>query len=207
MDFLFFLKGIIVGFALAIPIGPIGIICIRKTLFHGSFQGRIIGIAAATADMFYSSIAAFGFTYIANFIEHERLWIKLIGGALLIIFGIKTFLTKPNIPDNEESESKGLKSFISTMFLTLSNPLTFFVFIAIFSTIGIEKRFGILAAFSIVIGVFTGSFCWFLSLSTFVIHYRKKMGSNALRLINKIAGALIIISGFISLVGVFLKFK
>src|ERR1035437_2148038 len=157
MDFLFFLKGIIVGFALAVPIGPIGIICIRKTLLHGSIQGRIIGVAAATADMLYSCVAAFGITYIAHFIEHERLWIKLIGGVLLIFFGIKTFLTKPSIPDNDLSESKGLKSFISTLFLTLTNPLTFFVFIFIFSAMGIAQKFGIVAAFSIVIGVFTGS--------------------------------------------------
>lgn len=201
MDILFLLKGIIIGFGMAIPVGPISIICIRKTLLKGRPQGRIVGLGAATADLCYSSVAVFGITIIYDFIIHERLWIRLIGGILLLFIGIKTFMAKPNTPIDEDTEATGWASYVSTLFLTLSNPLTFFAFIAIFSALGVEKEFGFWAAFSTVLGVFTGSLGWFFLLSTFVNRYRQRVGLNAWVWINKIAGFLIFISGSIAIGG------
>lgn len=201
MNILFFLKGIIIGFGMAVPIGPIGIICIRKTLLQGRTQGQIVGLGAATADLCYSCVAVFGITIISDFIAHERLWIRVIGGILLLIIGVKTFMAKPNTPVDDKTEARGWHSYISTLILTLSNPLTFFAFIAIFSALGVEKSFGFWAAFSTVLGVFIGSWGWFWVLTTFVNRYRQRVGMNSWVWINKIAGVIIFVSGSIALGG------
>lgn len=204
MDLLFLLKGIITGFGMAVPIGPIGIICIRKTLYHGKAQGQVVGIGAAIADLFYSCIAAFGISFISNFIAREHVWIRVVGGILLLIIGIKTFLAKPKVKDTGIEEAKGLTAFVSVLFLTLSNPLTFFAFIAIFSALGIEKEFQFLSALSLVAGVFIGSFGWFFLLSSFVNRYKGKVSAKGWFWLNKVAGIIIILSGCIAIGGLFL---
>jgi threonine/homoserine/homoserine lactone efflux protein len=205
MDLLFLLKGIITGFGMAVPIGPIGIICIRKTLYYGKSQGHIVGLGAAIADLFYGCIAAFGISFISNFIAHERVWIRVVGGILLFIIGVKTYFAKPKVRDDKITETKGITSFISVLFLTLSNPLTFFAFIAIFSALGIEKEFEFFSAISLVIGVFIGSFGWFFLLSSFVNRYKNKVSAKGWFWLNKVAGIIIIVSGGIAIGGLFLR--
>jgi threonine/homoserine/homoserine lactone efflux protein len=205
MDLLYLLKGILTGFGMAVPIGPIGIICIRKTLYHGKVQGHIVGLGAATADVFYGCIAAFGITLISNFIAHERVWIRVVGGILLLVIGLKTFRAKPKVPSNVSTEAKGVVSYVSTLFLTLSNPLTFFAFIAIFSALGIENEFKFFGAFSLVTGVFIGSFGWFFLLSSVVNLYKDKVSPKAWLWINKIAGIVILLSGSVAIAGIFFR--
>ena len=157
MELTIFLKGIIIGFAMAVPIGPIGIMCIRKTLTEGRLRGLIIGLGAATADLIYGCVATFGLSVISSTLNHERLWIRLVGGALLLFLGIRTFRSIPvklNLPEN----TKGiLRSFLTTVFLTLTNPLTIFAFIAIFASLGLGSGLSYFSASSLVAGVFIGS--------------------------------------------------
>jgi len=94
MEFHNLLMGIIVGFALAVPIGPIGFLCIRQTLSKGRLPGLIVGLGGATADFLYGGISAFGLTIISNTLETQRILIRMIGGAIIIILGIRIFLTK-----------------------------------------------------------------------------------------------------------------
>ena len=202
MEFIFLLKGIIIGFSMAVPIGPIGIMCIRKTLTEGRLRGLIIGLGAATADLLYGCIAAFGLTYISNIISSERFWIRLIGGMLLIFLGIRTFRAKPADPNLRIHSSGKLKSYLTTVFLTLTNPLTIFAFIAIFAALGLVNGHENFSATVLVAGVFTGSCLWFLLLSSGVMLFRKKLEINGLRWVNKIAGILIFISGIIAIVSV-----
>ena len=98
MELIFFLKGILIGFAMAVPIGPIGIMCVRKTLTEGRLRGLIIGLGAATADLLYGCVAAFGLTYISNVITSERIWIRLLGGMLLLFLGVRTYRARPADP-------------------------------------------------------------------------------------------------------------
>ena len=128
MAFTDFLKGVLIGFAMAVPIGPIGIICIRKTLTEGRLRGLIIGLGAATADLLYGCVAAFGLTIISSTLDNQRIWIRLIGGALLLFLGVRTFRARPsnsNIPINNRGI---LRSYFTIVFLTLTNPLTIFHF-------------------------------------------------------------------------------
>ena len=200
MEFNIFLKGIFVGFALAVPIGPIGILCIRKTLNEGQLRGLIIGLGGATADLLYGCIAAFGLSVISNILFSQRIWIRLIGGIILITLGARTFRIKPADPKLKKQSSGMLGSFFSTMLLTLTNPLTVFGFIAIFAALGLGKGLGYFSASALVAGVFIGSSLWFLSLNSGVTLFRKKLDLNGLRWVNKITGLFIIISGLIAIV-------
>jgi threonine/homoserine/homoserine lactone efflux protein len=197
-----FLKGILIGFAMAVPIGPIGIMCIRKTLAEGRLRGLIIGLGAATADFFYGCVAAFGITIISDTLVSQRIWIRLIGGLLLLYLGVRTFRklpADPNIPLND----KGIfRSYLSSLLITITNPLTIFAFIAVFAALGLENEAIIFSGLALVVGVFAGSFLWFLSLSSSVMLFRKKLDLIGLRWVNRIAGILIIISGIIAIVSI-----
>ena len=203
MELTIFLKGVFVGFAMAVPIGPIGIMCIRKTLTEGRLRGLVIGLGAATADMLYGCVAAFGLTIISNTLVSQKIWIRLIGGALLLFLGVRTFRALPADPKIPIKSSGILRSYLTTVFLTLTNPMTIFAFIAIFAALGLGNGLGYFSAAALVVGVFIGSSLWFLSLSSGATLFRKKLDLVGLRWVNKIAGVLIIISGIIAIVSLF----
>ena len=197
-----FLKGILIGFAMAVPIGPIGIMCIRKTLAEGRLRGLIIGLGAATADFFYGCVAAFGITIISDTLVSQRIWIRLIGGVLLLYLGIRTFRKLPADPNIPVNDNGIFKSYLSSLLITITNPLTIFAFIAVFAALGLENEAITFSGLALVVGVFAGSFLWFLSLSSGVMLFRKKLDLIGLRWVNKIAGILIIISGIIAIVSI-----
>jgi threonine/homoserine/homoserine lactone efflux protein len=199
MEFAIFFKGICIGFALAVPIGPIGIMCIRKTLTEGRLRGLIIGLGAATADLIYGTIAAFGLTFISNTLFNQRIWIRLVGGILFLLLGAKIFRTHPE-NTNVHIGSKGIfGSYISTVFLTLTNPLTIFAFVAVFAALGLGKELGYYSTSALVIGVFIGSCLWFLSLNSGATFFKKKLNLAGLKWVNRVAGILIILSGVIAI--------
>lgn len=199
MELTLLLKGIVIGFAMAVPIGPIGIICIRKTLTEGRMRGLIIGLGAATADMLYGSIAAFGITIISDTLLSQRVWIRLAGGVLLLYLGVRTFRARPKDPKMEIQSSGRLRSYFTTIFLTLTNPLTVFAFLAVFAALGLGNGLSLFSSSVLVAGVFAGSFLWFLSLSSGATFFRSKLDLVGMRWVNKIAGVLIIISGVIAI--------
>ena len=199
MEFAIFFKGICIGFALAVPIGPIGILCIRKTLTEGRIRGLVIGLGAATADLIYGTVAAFGLTFISNTLYNQRIWIRLVGGILFLLLGAKIFRARP-ANTNINISSRGIFGlYISTVFLTLTNPLTIFAFITVFAALGLGTGLGYFSTSALVAGVFTGSFLWFLSLNSSVILFRKKLDLGGMRWVNRVAGILIIISGIVAI--------
>lgn len=198
MDYIFFLKGLAIGFAMAIPVGPIGVLCIRKTLTEGRLRGMVIGLGAATADLFYASVAAFGLTLISDTLISQRFWIRLVGGALLLFLGIRIFRALPKDPKIRVDNSGILRSYLTTVFLTLTNPLTIFAFLAVFAALGLDSELRNFSAAVLVVGVFIGSCLWFLLLSSGTILFKNKLDLDGLRWVNKIAGILIIISSLIA---------
>jgi threonine/homoserine/homoserine lactone efflux protein len=200
MEPIFFLKGLIIGFAMAVPIGPIGIMCIRKTLAEGHTRGLIIGLGAATADSLYGSIAAFGLTFISDVITGQHFWVTLLGGGLLLFLGIRTFRAKRKVP-KIPSDNKGmLGSYVSAFLLALTNPMTIFAFVAVFAAFGLGHRLSIVSACILVLGVFAGSSLWFLTLGYVATLFRKKLDAGGLTWVNRISGVLIILSGIAALV-------
>jgi threonine/homoserine/homoserine lactone efflux protein len=200
MEPFFFIKGLIIGFVMAVPIGPIGIMCLRKTLAEGHSRGLIIGLGAATADSIYSSIAAFGLTFISEIITGQHFWVSMLGGVLLLYLGIRTFRAKRKDSIVPFDKKGLLGSYISAFLLAITNPMTIFAFVAVFAAFGMGLRLSFLSACILVLGVFAGSCLWFLSLSYVATIFRKKLDRGGLRLVNRISGSLIILSGIAVLV-------
>jgi threonine/homoserine/homoserine lactone efflux protein len=186
------LKGMLLGFSIAAPVGPIGILCIRRTLQHGRLSGLFSGIGAALADTIYAIIAAFGLTFISDFLLAAQYWLHLIGGAFLLYLGIKTGLSKPAEKVQMPSHKSLLNDFISTFLLTITNPMTILAFLAIFAAFGLTSVQGSYADTSAVVaGVFIGSAIWWIILSEGVTLFRKKVSQKVMLWINRIAGLII----------------
>ncbi len=195
MDLNFLLRGLIIGFSIAAPVGPIGILCIRRTLNGGRISGLVSGLGAATADSIYGCVAGFGLAFISNFLVKQQIWLHLIGGAFLCYLGIKTLLAKPANQAAAARENGLLGDYASTFFLTLTNPMTIISFAAIFAGLGLASTRGNYGSAGIlVLGVFMGSALWWLVLSSGVGIFRKKFNTNSLQWVNRISG--LIITGF-----------
>ena len=201
MDFAFLISGLIIGFSIAAPVGPIGVLCIRRTLAEGRLNGLVSGLGAATADAIYGCIAAFGLTFITDVLVQQQVWLRLVGGTFLIILGAKTILSKPSEKPPSEKRIGLLDAYGSTFFLTLTNPVTILSFAAIFAGIGLGSAvadYG--SAGLLVFSVFAGSALWWLILSGTVSLVRKRVTPRVLRWINRVSGAIIMGFGVLILI-------
>ena len=201
MDALFFLKSLFIGFVIAAPVGPIGVLCARRTLLHGRRAGFFSGMGAATADAIYGFIAAFGLTFVSGFIVEYQSWLRLIGGALLVHMGVKAFRALPvkkcELPRSARHYA-GMYS--STFFLTLTNPMTIFSFAAVFAGFGLAGIKGsALSSGVLVLGVFLGSALWWLFLVVLFSLYGRRFHSHELVWVNRVTGAIITASGVLAL--------
>jgi threonine/homoserine/homoserine lactone efflux protein len=190
----FFFKGFIIGLSIAAPVGAIGVLCIRRTLAEGRVVGLVSGLGAATADAMYGSVAGFGLTFVSNFLVGQQTWLRLIGGLFLCYLGVKTFLAKPTLQeDGAGNEGRGLTSaYLSTFFLTITNPLTIISFAAVFAGVGVGSMTGdYVSAGILVLGVFLGSALWWLLLSGGVSFFRSSFGERGMRWVNRVSGAII----------------
>ena len=200
MDLFFLLKGVILGFAIAAPVGPIGVLCIRKTVQYGRLSGFCSGFGAAVADSIYAVIAAFGLTFVSDFLIQGQFWLRLLGGAFLIYLGLRTFFATPQeTPAAHGSHKTLLTDFFSTFLLTLTNPLTILSFLAVFAGLGLTEFSGsYINAACLVLGVLFGSTLWWLILSEGVALFRKKVSQQVMGWINRIAGILIMAFGLLA---------
>ena len=199
-----FIKGLIIGVSIAAPVGPIGILCIKRTLSEGRWAGLVSGLGAACADAIYGMIAGFGITFISNFLVNQQSYLRLIGGLFLFYLGVKTIFSKP-APMQEHLPTKRIAgNFLSTFALTLTNPMTILSFAAIFSGVGlIDPKVGYATAMFLIIGVFCGSALWWLFLSTLVASFRAKLDQIALQWVNRVSGIIILSFSIYLLIGLF----
>lgn len=195
MDMALLLKGLVIGFSVAAPVGPIGVLCIRRTLAEGRASGLLTGLGAATADAVYGCIAGFGLTWVANSLIGQQPWLRIIGGVFLAFLGLKTFLARPA---EQAATVKGnglFGAYVSTFFLTLTNPMTILSFAAIFAGLGVASATrDYVSAAVLVLGVFTGSTLWWFLLSNSVSIFRTRFNQHGMRWVNRISG--MIIAGF-----------
>jgi threonine/homoserine/homoserine lactone efflux protein len=200
MGFLF--KGMIIGFAIAAPVGPIGVLCIRRTLAEGRTSGFVSGLGAATADAVYGSVAALGLTFVANFLVSGEMWLRLLGGAFLVFLGVRTFLARPAERAAPATRSRLPGAYASTFFLTLTNPTTILSFAAIFAGLGAGSAGGdVPSALLLVLGVFLGSALWWLVLSGVTSRFRAKLSTRGLRWVNRISGTVLATFGLLAVSG------
>jgi len=187
----FFAQGFIIGFSIAAPVGPIGILCIRRSLCDGYWLGFLTGLGAASADAFYGLIAGFGLTIISNFLVSQQIELKLIGGLFLCYLGLKTIFTQPVKQVEILSSKQGVSAYTYTFFLTLTNPMTILSFVAIFSGLGLGNKNHYRDAAILVLGVFLGSALWWFLLVSGVSVFRDKISTRTLQGVNRISGILI----------------
>ncbi len=200
-ELVFFLKGLILGFVIAAPAGPIGILCARRTLAVGRRAGFASGMGAATADVIYGFIAAFGITFISDMLIEYQSWLRLVGGSLLCYLGTRTFISKPERENVQRaSRSRFAGMYTSTFFLTLTNPMTIFSFAAVFAGFGLAgARGSFLSAGVLVLGVFLGSAVWWLFLVGVVSLFKRRISEHQLVWVNRMAGVLIVATGVLAL--------
>jgi threonine/homoserine/homoserine lactone efflux protein len=189
---LFLFKGLAIGFAIAAPVGPIGVLCIRRTFAEGRVAGFVTGLGAATADAFYGAVAGFGLTAISGFLLGYQDVLRFAGGLFLCALGLKTFLMRPAAA-SARMQGKGLvEAYATTVVLTLTNPATILSFIAVFAGAGLgQQRHGTGEALAIVTGVFVGSAAWWLLLSGFVERWRRRHPEFAALAPNAVGGAVV----------------
>jgi len=193
----FALKGFIIGLAIAAPVGPIGVLCIRRTLAAGRMVGFLSGLGAATADMIYGAIAAFGLTAVQAVLVGQQYWLRLIGGTFLLYLGASTFLARPAASAAQARTSTSpLSAYLSTLGLTLTNPATIISFTVVFAGLQLADTHGnAFAATALVVGVFLGSVTWWLALSGMVGLLRERFSAAWMLWVNRLAGAIIFAFG------------
>jgi len=191
MSLSYFIKGAVIGFSIAAPVGPIGVLCIRRSLKDGAWAGLVSGMGAATADAAYGCVAGFGLTAISGFlIRHESI-LRILGGAFLCHLGLRTFFSKSKDETAREAGRGAFSTFGSTLLLTLANPATILSFAMVFSAFGLGGSINYAGAGILVAGVFFGSAIWWIVLSGSVGLLRTRLNSAWIRAINRASGTVL----------------
>ena len=192
-------RGLVIGFSIAAPVGPIGVLCIRRTLADGRATGLAVGLGAATADAVYGAIAGFGLTAVSALLVRQQGVLRLVGGLFLCYLGLRTFLARPAEQAARAGGAGLIGAFTATFGLTLANPATILSFVAVFAGLGIAGAGSWREATVLVAGVFLGSALWWLMLSGVVGVLRTRLELTALRWVNRVSGAVLLVFGVAAL--------
>jgi len=198
-----FITGIIIGIFVSAPVGPLGVLCIQRTLNNGRIHGIFTGLGATTSDLFYALLVGFGMNYIVDFVDDYKLWLQILGSIIIFIFGISIFRNNPVKQLKKPSDSTNsniLSDYASGFGLCFSNPLIVFLFVGLFARFGFfdpEQTIylNIFGLFSILIG----ALLWWLTLTFIVSHLRGRFNLRGLWFFNKITGSLLMLSAFFGL--------
>jgi len=197
-----FIKGVLVGMGASIPLGPLGVMCVQKTLSKGRMSGFFTGLGASISDTFYAAFAIAGLALIQEFVRNYEISVLFFGGLIVMAIGLKIFLTNPvkQIRGNKD-DRRLFEDFISSFIMTVTNPGALFLILGLFAFVGVDVNRGSPWAtiISLLAGVFAGALGWWLILSNGINLFRKKFRLRQLLLINRISGAVIMVLGFITL--------
>jgi threonine/homoserine/homoserine lactone efflux protein len=197
----FFIKGLIFGFSIAMPVGPIGVLCIRRSLAHGWRAGLLTGTGAATADALYGCIAGFGLAGLSGLLVGQRVWIQLLGGLFLCYLGLRIVLATADPKPAGQFSVRGAKGYLSALVLTLTNPMTILSFTAVFAGMGLGGiGTGRWDAGWLVAGVFSGSMAWWIILSSASSIFNTRLRPTTMDWINRISGTVLVGFGLIAIV-------
>ncbi len=203
--------GIAAGLMASVPLGPIGILCIQRTLANNRLSGFLSGLGAATADTFFALLALYALRYINSFIAEYDFWVNVIGGLIIIVFGMSIFLKKVHHPSKKSqrnaSEMSYVGNFFSVLILTLPNPAYFGVFVWVFAAMGVGSSDSTTVGYSVALlsGVLIGAAFWWFVLTLLVDKLRKKFSYKGLWWLNKISGGFIMLLGMWAVIKVVLS--
>ncbi len=195
------IKGFIVGLGASIPLGPLGVLCVQKTLSKGRNSGLFTGLGASVSDTIYAGISLIGLSFVENIINENRAIVMLVGGAIIVLIGLKVYTTNPIKQIRQKSSNKRhLEDFVEAFIMTISNPGALFLILGLFAAVGINSsdNSGNATIITTLWGVFLGTASWWFLLSTTINVFRKKFRLKQLIMINRIAGIIIAVLGIIS---------
>lgn len=195
-------KGFIVGLGASIPLGPLGVLCVQKTLGNGRNSGLITGLGASVSDTFYAAISLMGLAFIQNLIDENMDWVMFVGGMIIMYIGVKIYLTNPIKQIKQKNKNKKhVEDFFEALFMTITNPGAIFLILGLFAAVGINVGETVSKSTLIATlwGVFAGSAAWWFALSTTINVFRKRFRIKQLMMINKISGIVIFVLGLISM--------
>lgn len=205
---MFIAKGMLIGLLVSIPLGPMGVLVIQRTVNKSRMAGLLSGMGAALSDTLYAIIAGFSLTFVVDFIRVNEVLFQTIGAVVVLALGIHIFFKNP-VTDLRRNRLRGNTHFqdiISSFLVTFSNPLTVFVFLAVFTSSGVAVNLQQPYHSSLVIlGIFTGALAWWFSLSGIVSMFRHKINLRVLWWINKTAGILIVLFVLVTVIVLFQK--
>jgi threonine/homoserine/homoserine lactone efflux protein len=195
MDSYLFLRGLAIGFALAAPVGPVGVLCVRRALADGRHAAFIAGLGAAFADTFYGAVAGLGLTLISSFLVSHLFALRLGGGSILIGLGWRGVRSKQPFEPQPNCGPGLLRDFVSTFLITLTNPATILASMGVFAALGAHENRDPTAALVLILGVFGGSTLWWLILSAAAGAARSRLSPRWLELLNRGSGVLLVLCG------------
>jgi threonine/homoserine/homoserine lactone efflux protein len=196
-----FVKGFVIGFIIAAPVGPINIMCVRRTIVHGRLAGLVTGSGAALADTILGAIAIFGLAFLEQFLLHERLWLALGGSVFLVIMGIRSLLKSPPKLVSGRDPTSLIGDFTSSFALTLSNPITILSFLGIFAAFGVHPDEEIGADdWATMLGVMSGAFTWWLTVISLAGMFHGRFTVSGLIWANRITGVVMLVFAAIVMV-------
>ena len=192
MELSFFIQGIIIGLTLAVPIGPISLLCIQRTIADGRLHGVISGLGVSTADSFYAAITVLGLTVISSLIVAHQYLFRSLAGVILVLIGIRVFMLVPAGVSEKSEHETYFKDYLSMVVIAIANPMTLIFFLVILPGFGvIIQESAFLPAAGFVAGVFFGSAVWWMILCGSIGSVRSRISVKNLGLINRISGVLI----------------
>ncbi len=201
-------RGIIIGLMASVPLGPIGVMCIQRTISKNQKSGFVSGLGSATADLFFASVAFFSLSVVLSFIETHITLIKAIGGICVMVVGFRIFFTNPvvQIRRNRAGHSSLWQDYLSLFGVTMANPAFILIFVALFAVFGISaSELGVWRSMMLMGGVFTGASLWWFALTFAVSLIRNKFRPRHMLWINRISGALIITIGVATVMLMFIN--
>ena len=196
------LKGFIVGLGASIPLGPLGVLCVQKTLSKGRNSGLFTGLGASVSDTFYAGLSLIGLSFVENLINENRAVVMLVGGIVIALIGLKVYTTNPIKQIRQKSSNKKhLEDFAEALVMTITNPGALFLILGLFAAVGINSsdNAGNVTIITTLWGVFLGTASWWFLLSTTINVFRKRFRIKQLMMINKISGIVIFVLGLISM--------
>lgn len=200
----YFIKAILIGLAASIPLGPLGIMCIQRTLSKGRWSGFSVGLGSAVVDTFFSAIALFSVTFISNFLDRNREWVMVVGGVIILLIGLQIAMKNPirelGHPKNGTPRPAHVQDFLRGFLMTISNPGALVLLLGLFAFFGLDMNEGYKAyAVSIVLaGIFLGTTSWWFLLSSGISLFRSRFRLRQMLFINRISGAVIAVIGLAS---------
>lgn len=198
--------GAIIGLVSAIPVGPVGLVCIQRTLAKNKISGLISGLGSSTADACLALVSAFSIRFVLDFITNNHVIMRILGALLLIFIGISSFFKETeNKKVRISTALRHIDEFLSGFVMTITNPLTAFVFFAGFASINSKVGHSFTISLLFVIGVFLGSLLWWFSLTLITEKLSHKIKDGHIDNINKIFSSLIVIIGSILLISVLFR--